>query len=182
MAKEYKISIVNGSGTENILNGEYSVSATSTGYDSSTIDPKSLTITDDKTTYDLLISANGTLILHVSETGESTGTSVVGAKFYRCDQTGAITYGDAITSTSDGKAIFEHVPFDSTTPPTIYYKQTESDGNHNFSTEVRSITLPTETLTVEITNAPATLKTINLKDANYDGLSIGSAEVTLTEN
>lgn len=181
MAKEYKISIVNGSGTENILNGQYSVSATSTGYDSSTIDPKSLTITDNESSYDLFIAANGTLTLHVSETGESTGTSVVGAKFYRCDQTGT-TYGEAITSSSDGKALFEHVPFDTTNPPTIYYKQTESDGNHNFSTEVRSITLSTETLTVEITNAPATLKTINLKDTNYDGLSIGTAEVTLTEN
>lgn len=180
MAKKYDITITNGSGTEAILNGTYSVSAASTGYDGTTIDPSQVTVNAETDTYEFKIAASGTLTLHVTEDGTSTGTPVEGAVFYRCDSTGN-TYGDSITSGTDGNAVFNYVPYDSTNAPTIYFKQTESDGSHEFDSTLKEISLSTETYTNEIINIAAQIKTITLKDANYDGLNIESAIVTLNE-
>ena len=136
----YNINIVNGTGSENILNGQYSVSASSTGYDSTSIDPDTLTVVEGTNEYSFTIAATGTLTLHVSEDGTSTGTSVVGATFKRTDDLGN-EYGDTITSDSSGNAVFPYVPFDGTNPPTIYYKQLASDGSHEFDGSIKSTTL-----------------------------------------
>lgn len=179
MARPYSVTITNGTGSENIVAGEYSLSLAATGYDSSTIDPTSITVTNDSSTFDLTVAATGTLTIHVTETGESTGTPVVGAKFYRTDSTGT-TYGTEITTDSTGNATLSNVPFDSTNAPTIYFKQTESDGSHNFDLTVQSTRLTAQTGTIEVTNAPAALQTFNLKDANYEGLIVDTANLTLS--
>lgn len=174
----YNISITNGQGTENILNGSYSVTTNTVGYDNTTIDPSSVTIVEGTDSYAFKLAATGTLTVHVTEEGTSDGTSVVGATFKRTDSTGT-EYGDVITTNEQGNAVFNNVPFAATGAPIIYYKQLASDGNHEYSSEVRQITLTESTGTVEIQNAIPALRTISYTDANYDGLPL-TGEITLT--
>lgn len=167
----YNINIVNGSGTENILNGSYSVTSDTVGYDNSSIDPSTLNVVEGTNEYNLTIAATGTLTLHVSEDGTSSGISVVGATFKRTDNLGN-EYGDTITSDENGNAVFPYVPFAGTNPPTIYYKQLTSDGNHEFDNTVKSTTLTEQTGIVEVINTPAVQRTFNLTDTNYSGLKL----------
>ena len=173
------INITDGQGTGSLINGSYTVTATSTGYDNTTINPSSVNVVEGTNTYQFTIAATGTLTLHVTEDGTSTGTPIVGATFIRTDSTGN-TYGSAITTDSNGDAVFNNVPYDSTNAPTIYYKQTASDGDHEFSDLVQSTTLTTSTETIEIQNTPGATRTITLTDANYSNLPIGTATLTLT--
>ena len=168
---KYTITITNGVGQENILNGSYSVSANVPGYDNTTINPSSLTVEAGTNTYSLTIAAEGTLTLHVTEDGTSTGTPIVGATFIRTDASGN-EYGTAITTDSNGDAVFANVPYDATNAPTIYFKQTASDGNHEFNSNNQSTTLTASTATLEIQNAVPAGRTINLTDANYANLPI----------
>ena len=168
---KYTITITNGVGQENILNGSYSVSANVPGYDNTTINPSSLTVEAGTKTYSLTIAAEGTLTLHVTEDGTSTGTPIVGATFIRTDASGN-EYGTAITTDSNGDAVFANVPYDATNAPTIYFKQTASDGNHEFNSNNQSTTLTASTATLEIQNAVPAGRTINLTDDNYANLPI----------
>lgn len=172
------IVITNGSGTSNLINDTYSVTAAVTGYDNTSINPSSINVVEGTNTYAFTISATGTLTLHVTEDGTQSGTPIVGATFVRTDSTGN-TYGTAITSDSNGDAVFDNVPFDSTNAPTIYFKQTASDGDHEFSDQVQSTTMTTSTSTVEIQNSLGALRTISLTDANYANLPIDGS-LTLT--
>ena len=172
------IVITNGSGTSNLINDTYSVTAAVTGYDNTSINPSSINVVEGTDTYAFTISATGTLTLHVTEDGTQSGTPIVGATFVRTDSTGN-TYGTAITSDSNGDAVFNNVPFDSTNAPTIYFKQTASDGDHEFSDQVQSTTMTTSTSTVEIQNSLGALRTINLTDANYENLPLDGS-LTLT--
>ena len=173
------INITDGQGTGSLINGSYTVTANSTGYDNTTINPSSVNVVEGTNTYQFTIAATGTLTLHVTEDGTSTGTPIVGATFIRTDSTGN-TYGSAITTDSNGDAVFNNVPYDSIDAPTIYYKQTASDGDHEFSNLVQSTTLTTSTETIEIQNTPGATRTITLTDANYSNLPIGTATLTLT--
>ena len=172
------IVITNGSGTSNLINDTYSVTAAVTGYDNTSINPSSINVVEGTNTYAFTISATGTLTLHVTEDGTQSGTPIVGATFVRTDSTGN-TYGSAITSDTNGDAVFDNVPFDSTNAPTIYFKQTASDGDHEFSDQVQSTTMTTSTSTVEIQNSLGALRTISLTDANYANLPIDGS-LTLT--
>lgn len=172
------IDITNGTGTGEIINGTYNVTATVTGYDNTSINPSSVTVEAGTNTYAFTISATGTLTLHVTEDGTTTGTPIVGATFVRTDSTGT-EYGTPITSDTNGDAVFNNVPFDATNAPLVYYKQTASDGNHEFDQTVQSTTLTTQTVTVEITNQPGATRTINLTDSNYSNLPIDSGSITL---
>ena len=167
------ININNGTGTGELINGTYTVTADVTGYDNTSINPSSVTVEAGTNTYAFTISATGTLTLHVTEDGTTTGTPIVGATFIRTDSTGT-EYGTAITTDSNGDAVFNNVPFDSTNAPLIYYKQTASDGDHEFDQTVQNTTLTTSTATVEITNQPGATRTINLTDSNYSNLPIES--------
>ena len=172
------INITNGQGTESLINGQYTVEASVTGYENSSINPSSVNIVEGTNTYQFTISATGTLTLHVTEDGTSTGTPIVGATFVRTDSTGN-EYGSTITTDSNGDAVFNNVPYAATSAPTIYYKQTASDGDHEFINTVQSTTLTTSTSTVEIENAPGATRTITLTDANYANLPIESGTLTL---
>ncbi len=176
-----QVIITNGVGTSDIINGNYNVTADVTGYSNQTITPASVNIVEGTNTYNFTIEADGTLTIHVTEDGTSGGTPIVGATFIRTDSSGT-EYGTAITTDASGNAVFNNVPYDATGAPTIYYKQTASDGNHEFDNTVQSTTLTTQTSTVEVTNAPGATRTINLTDANYDNLPIESGTLTLSSN
>lgn len=167
----YRIDIVNGTGSKQILNGNYSVTSEITGYDNLTINPQTVDVTADKNNYAFTISADGTLTVHVSEEGTAGGTAVVGATFIRCDNLGT-TYGTQITSDTSGNAIFANVPYDATNAPIIYFKQTASDGSHEFSGEIKQATLNQQTGVVEVQNAQPVSRTVSLTDANYEGLPL----------
>lgn len=172
------INITDGQGTESLINGSYTVEANVIGYNNTSINPSTLNVVEGTNTYQFTISATGTLTLHVTEDGTTTGTPIVGATFVRTDSTGT-EYGSSITTDSNGDAVFNNVPYDATNAPTIYYKQTSSDGNHEFVNTVQQATLTTSTSTVEIQNAPGATRTITLTDANYANLPITSGTITL---
>lgn len=173
------VDITNGTGTVELINDTYTVTAEVTGYDNSTINPSSITVDASTNTYAFTISGTGTLTLHVTDTGTTAGTPIVGATFIRTDSAGT-EYGSVITTDAQGNAVFNNVPFAETGAPLVYYKQTASDGDHEFDQAVQSTSLTTQTSTVEIINAPGATRTINLTDANYDNLPIETASLTLT--
>lgn len=172
------ININNGQGSESLINGSYTVEANVTGYENSTINPNTISIVEGTNTYQFTISATGTLTLHVTEDGTSAGTPIVGATFVRTDSTGT-EYGSSITTDTNGDAIFNNVPFAATNAPIVYYKQTSSDGDHEFVSTVQQATLTESTSTIEIQNAPGAIRTITLTDANYTNLPIESGTLTL---
>ena len=173
-----QVIITNGVGTSDLINGTYTVTADVTGYDNSSIDPSSLSVVEGTNEYNLTISASGTLTLHVTEDGTSSGTPVVGATFVRTDSQGN-EYGSSITSDNQGNAVFENVPYAASEAPMIYYKQTASDGDHEFESSVQNTTLTSQTGTVEVINEPGEERTINLTDANYANLPIENGNLTL---
>ena len=173
------VTITNGTGTSNVINGEYDVESNIIGYDNSSLSPITVDIDSTTNSYAFTISADGTLTLHVTEDGTSSGTPIVGATFVRTDSNGN-EYGSAITSDSNGDAVFNNVPFDSTSAPTIYFKQTASDGDHEFSSNVQSTTMTTSTSTVEIQNTVGASRTFTITDANYANLPVSSGTLTLS--
>lgn len=175
---EKSITITHGSGTSNLINDTYTVTSNVTGYDNTTIQPTSVDIVEGTDTYAFTIAADGTLTLHVTEDGTSAGTPIVGATFIRTDATGN-EYGSVITTDTNGDAIFANVPFDTENAPTIYFKQTASDGDHEFSDAIQTTTMTTQTSTLEIINTQGATRTITLTDANYKNLPLDGT-LTLT--
>ena len=175
-----QVIITNGVWTTDLVNGGYTVTADVTGYNASSIDPSSITVVEGTNEYSFTIEAEGTLTLHVTEDGTSGGTPVVGATFIRTDSEGN-EYGTPITSDAQGNAVFNDVPYAASGAPAVYYKQTASDGDHEFDNTVKNVTLTCQTQTVEVTNAPGATRTINLTDANYVNLPIGTATLTFTK-
>ena len=173
------VTIINGSGTVELINDTYTVSAEVNGYDNASIDPNSVVVDAVTNTYAFTIAASGILTLHVTEDGTSTGVPVVGATFVRTDSLGN-EYGTAVISDTNGDAVFNNVPYDATSAPTIYFKQTASDGDHEFDASVQNTTMTSATATIQIQNAPGAVRTINLTDANYANLPIESASLTFT--
>lgn len=173
------INITNGVGTGELINDTYTVTADVVGYDNTTIDPSSVTVDAATNTYSFTIAATGTLTLHVTEDGTTTGTPIVGATFIRTDSTG-VEYGSVITTDTNGDAVFNNVPYATSGAPIIYYKQTASDGNHEFDNTVQNTTMTTQTATVEVQNPVGATRTINLTDSNYQNLVIDTATLTFT--
>ena len=173
------VNITNGEGTSELINDTYTVTAEVNGYDNTSIDPSSVDIVAGTNSYAFTVGATGTLTIHVSEDGTATGTPIVGATFERCDSAGT-EYGTAVTTDASGDAVFNNVPFAIQNAPLVYYKQTASDGDHEFVSTVQSTTLTSSTATLEIENTPGAQRTITLTDANYANLPIDSATLTMT--
>ena len=173
------VNITNGVGTESLINGNYTVEANINGYNNSSINPNTVNISDGTNSYAFTISATGTLTLHVTDNGTITGNPIVGATFKRTDSNGT-EYGNIVTTDSNGDAIFNNVPFSTTSAPLIYYKQLSSDGEHEFLTTVASTSMTNETQTIEIQNPIGATRTINLTDTNYENLPIETGSLTLT--
>ena len=158
------INITNGTGTSELINGSYTVSANVVGYDNTSINPSSIDVEAGTNEYSFTIAANGTLTLHVTDNGTLSGNPIVGATFVRTDDVGK-EYGSTVTTNENGDAVFENVPFATLDAPLIYYKQTASDGDHEFSTDVQNTTMTTNQETVQVENALGATRTINLVDA-----------------
>ncbi len=172
------INITNGTGKENILTGDYNVSCEVSGYDNSTINPPTVSVKAGVTVYNFTVGATGTLTLHITEDGTSSGTPIVGASIIRTDSDGN-EYASAITTNDQGNAVFQNVPY-TADGIEIFYKQTSSDGNHEFDATVKSYTMVTASATIEIQNAVPAEVTFNLTDANYENLPIQSGTLTLS--
>lgn len=179
MPRPYVINISDGTGSGRVLNGEYTVSSNVTGYNNASILPATQEITAGTNSYAFTIASTGTLTLHITEEGTVGGTPVAGATFARCDS-GGTTYGTAITSDASGNAVFNYVPFAATSAPLIYYKQTASDGDHEFDSSLVNTAMTDSTLTIEVTNTLAAMRVIAMTDAHYDNLPIVSGEITLS--
>lgn len=175
---EHIIPITNGRGSKELVNGTYNVVAEVTGYDNSTIDPNSINVEEGVNEYSFTVAATGTLTIHVSDDGTEIGIPIVGATFIRCDADGN-TYSDEITSDDSGNAVFNFVPFDAKSAPAIYFKQTQSDGEHTFDDTLQNTTMTSDTATLEIQNAVAEERTIMLTDANYQNLPIADGQIAL---
>ena len=175
------VTITNGSGTSNLINGTYSVTANVNGYDNTSISPSTLSVVDGTNSYAFTISATGTLTIHITEDGTVSGTPIVGATLIRTDSSGS-EYGSVITTDSNGDAVFNNVPFAQDNAPTIYFKQTASDGDHEFSTAVQNTTMTSSTATIEIANAQGASRTITLTDSNYSNLPIETATLDLNND
>lgn len=173
------VNITNGTGTAELINDSYTVTADVVGYDNTSILPATVDIVSGTNTYGFTIAATGTLTLHVTDTGTAEGNAIVGATFIRTDSAGN-EYGTVITTDSNGDAVFNNVPFAATGAPLIYYKQTASDGDHEFDNTVQSTSLTTSTQTNQVQNPVGALRTINLTDTNYANLPIESGSITLT--
>jgi hypothetical protein len=175
----YTINVTNGTATERIVNGTYAVTAAVTGFNNASILPTSVTVEAGTDTYGFTIAATGALTLHVTEEGTAGGTDVVGATFVRCDSAGT-AYGTPITTDANGEATFADVPFAATGAPLIYFRQTASDGSHEFDPALTSTSMVAATQTNEIANPLAAERTINMTDANYANLPIAAGSITLT--
>ena len=173
------INITNGSGSGELINGSYTVSSNVVGYDNTSINPSTLNVEAGTNTYAFTVSATGTLTLHVTDDGTTTGNPIVGATFSRTDSNGTV-YGSPITTDSSGNAVFNNVPFASSDAPLIYYKQTASDGEHEFDNTLKNIQMTTDTQTIEIENVVGATRTIGLTDSNYTDLPIETGTLTLT--
>lgn len=171
------INITNGTGSAEIINDTFDITAEVNGYNNASINPSSVTVEAGTDTYAFTIAATGTLTLNVTDDGTASGTPIVNATFIRTDSTGN-EYGDVVTSDSSGNAVFNNVPFAATGAPTIYFKQTASDGDHEFNSSIQNTTLTTSTATLQIENAPGATRTINLTDSNYQNLPIETATLT----
>lgn len=172
------VTITNGTGSAQLINDTYAVTSNTVGYDNTSLNPSSITVVEGTNNYAFTISATGTLTIHVTEDGTGTGTPIVGATFVRTDSSGT-EYGDPVTTDTNGDATLANVPYAETAAPTIYFKQTASDGDHEFSTTVVNTTMSTSTDTIEIQNAVGATRTISLTDANYANLPL-DGELTLT--
>ena len=173
------VNITNGTGTAELINDTYSITAEINGYNNTSINPNSITVEEGTNSYNLTIAATGTLTLHVTEEGTAEGTPIVGATFIRTDSTGT-EYGTQITTDSSGDAVFNNVPFAASGAPAIYFKQKTSDNDHEFDSTVQNTTMTTETQTLQITNPAGATRTISLTDANYTNLPIESGSLPFT--
>lgn len=175
----HTIPITNGKGSIELVNGNYKATVVANGYDASTLNPQEISIVEGTNNYTFTVSGNGTLTLHVTDTGEKvSGIQVVGAKFIITDETGTTQGKEAITN-QDGNALFENVPYYETDSPVIYYKQISSDGAHTFDDNVKSVIMNEQNITVEIENPTAPERNITLTDASYPSIVIKDAQITL---
>ena len=76
------VTITNGTGTGELINDSYTLTADVTGYNNASIDPSTLNIVEGTDSYSLTIASTGTLTLHVTEEGTSSGTPAPG--WYGC--------------------------------------------------------------------------------------------------
>lgn len=180
----YNVTITNGTGSQNMKAGTYSVSAVDAfGYDATTLAPTTYTASQSAGSGAFTLSATGTLTLIVNETGASGGTPITAGSIVMTDSTGNTQYGTAVTINASGEAVFNNVPYGtSETPFTLYFKQLSTDDGHNINEGVISVEMSSQTQTDYVQNTPIALQTITLTDANYSGLPIASATLEFTEN
>ncbi len=177
----YTVIITNGSGSQSMQKGTYSVTATANGYDVSTLTPKTYTVTESAGSQQFTLSANGTLTFYVNETGAVGGTPITSGTIVMTDTTGTAEYGSPVNISANGEAIFNNVPFGTTGEPyVLYFKQLTTDDNHNIYEGVIEVSMTQQSQTVYIKNTVTAVQNFTLVDANY-GLPINGT-LTFTGN
>ncbi len=165
----YNVTITNGSGSQVMQKGTYDVTAEAAGYDVSTLSPTTFTATENAGSQAFTISANGTLTINVNETGAAGGTPITSGTLVMTDATGNTEYGQAVTIDASGNAVFENVPYGSTTEPfQLYFKQLTTADGYNIFEGVIPVSMTAQTQTEYVQNTAAAEQTFTLRDANYD--------------
>ncbi len=175
----YNVTITDGTGSQQVQNGTYNVSATVTGYDESTLAPQTFTADGTPSTNAFTISANGTLTFNVNETGAAGGTPITAGEIVMTNQDGSVQYGTPVAIGADGNAVFDNVPYDAA-GYTLYFRQLSSDDTHNPVTDVITVNMTSQTQTEYVENTAAAVETFTLTDANYPGLPVNGT-LNLTE-
>lgn len=174
----YNVTITNGSGSQLMNPGEYTVSATyAPGYDLTSLSPTTYTATVPSGTGAFTLEASGTLTIIFNETGAEGGTPITSGMVVMTDQTGNTQYGSVVNIDSSGTAVFNNVPYGSVgTPYTLYFKQLATDSDHNIYADVFTVSMESATQTEYILNTHIpTTQTLSLTDTNYTGLPVGNA-------
>ena len=168
----YTVDIINGSGSQVLPKGTYTVTAAVEGY-SGVLDPSTFTAGTAEGSQAFTIEATGTLTLQINETGAEGGTPITEGAFVRCNQDGSVTYGEAKPIGETGVCTFDHVPFGTAEAPvTFYVRQQTSDKTHNRKEEVVAISMAAQTQSEFVQNTPAALQSFTFADANYSGLAV----------
>ncbi len=177
----YNVTITNGTGSQAMQKGSYTVSAIANGYDASTLSPTTFNAGESETSQAFTLSANGTLTFNVNETGAAGGTPITSGSLVMTDSTGATEYGQPVTINASGDAVFNNVPYGSTGEPfQLYFKQLSTDDDHNIFEGVISVAMTSQTQTEYVQNTPIATQTFTLTDANY-GLPI-DGQLNFTSN
>ena len=174
----YNVTIINGSGSQTMQTGEYTVSAIyAPGYDMETLSPATYTATSSTSTGAFTISASGTLTIIFNETGASGGAPITSGTVVMTDSTGNTQYGSVVDIDSNGTATFANVPYGSEQSGyTLYFKQLTSDENHNPYPTVFAVGMGDETQTEYIENTlKSVLQNYTLTDTNYPELPVYNA-------
>ncbi len=175
----YNVTITNGTGSQAIQRGTYSVTATANGYDTSTLEPKTFTATDQAGTQAFTLSANGTLTLNVNETGAAGGTPITSGQIVMTDASGNTEYGTPVTIGADGNAVFDNVPYGTDGEPfTLYFKQLSTAEGYNVFDGVITVETIEQTQTEYVQNSAAAVQTFSLTDANYGMPIDGTLDLT----
>lgn len=176
----YNVQITNGSGSESMKSGNYSVTVSAAGYDATSLSPTSYTAGASAGTGNFTLSADGVLTLIFNETGASGGTPITSGSVVMTDSTGATEYGSAVNIDATGQAVFNNVPYDATSPYVLYFIQKETDAGHNPYSGVITVNMSSAAQTEYVINSPIAEQTFTLTDANYSGLPIANATLTFT--
>lgn len=179
----YNVTIINGTGSQTMETGNYSVSAVyAPGYDMETLTPTSFTASSTSTTGAFTISASGTLTITFNETGAVGGTPITSGTVVMTDSTGTKEYGSPVEIDSNGTAVFNNVPYGSAQSAySLYFKQLTSDENHNVFEDVFVVGMGDKTQQEYILNTlKSSLQNFTLTDANYTNLPIDNAVLEFT--
>ena len=181
----YNVTIINGTGSETMDAGSYSVSAIyAPGYDMNSLSPTTYTATSSTETAEFTLSASGTLTITFNETGAQGGTPITSGSVVMTDSTGETQYGSVIEVDSNGTATFANVPYGSEQSAyTLYFKQLTSDENHNVYEDVFAVGMGMQTQQEYVINTPkAVLQNFTLTDANYPNLPVYNATLNFEQN
>ncbi len=177
----YNVTITNGTGSQVMQKGTYAVAATAPGYDESTLTPTTFTATEAEGSQAFTLTANGTLTLIVNDTGAAGGTPITSGSIVMTDATGATEYGQPVTIGANGEAVFNNVPYGSTTDPfQLYFKQLTTADGYNIFDGVISVSMTAQTQTEYVQNTAAAVQTFTVTDATY-GMPVDGS-LTFTEN
>ena len=181
----YDVLIIDGTGSQSMELGTYSVSATyAPGYDLTTLEPTTYTVSSANQTGAFTLSASGTLTITFNETGAAGGVPITSGSVVMTDSTGETQYGPVVEIDENGVAIFENVPYGSPQSAyTLYFKQLTSDENHNIYPEVFAVGMGGQTQSEYILNTPKSVEqNFTLTDASYTGLPIKNANLNFVAN
>ena len=174
----YNVTITNGAGSQQMVVGEYNVSATyAPGYDMSTLTPTTFSATDTTQTGAFTLAATGTLTVIFNETGAQGGTPITSGTVVMTNAEGTEQYGSVVQIDANGTAVFNNVPYGSAQSAyTLYFKQLTTDAEHNIYPDVFTVGMGDQTQTEYILNTlNSALQNFTLTDANYTGLPVYNA-------